>query len=124
MIVAEQHKYIDEELMDYTSELVYHPVVIYFRPTFYLKTQRYQCIQSRFYWYFYVDVEICLTLREEQIKPSWVVGWFLCLASSSKLYQACLQQFKEIGLSTRFWLKSQMMVHVILQFCGQILWKM
>jgi len=46
VIVAKQHKYIDEEMMDYTSELVYHPVIIFCHPIFYLKTQRYQCIQS------------------------------------------------------------------------------
>jgi len=45
-MIAKQHKYIDEEVMDYTSELVFHSVTIFFHPICYLKTQRYKCIQS------------------------------------------------------------------------------
>ena len=58
---------MDEEVMDYTSELVFQSVTVFFHPICYLKTQRYKCIQSGFYWYFYIDVEICLRLGEEQI---------------------------------------------------------
>jgi hypothetical protein len=65
-----------------------------------------------------------VSLREEQINALWVVGWFLCLAASNMKYQACLQPFKEVGLWTHLCLKSQMVVHVILPICGQVLWKM